>query len=151
MPTPAVDVPDSLKRYDLEGDALPLKFDPPQGGHVYPEDLAYVCPRDKIQWGEDAFVDKLVDRTPGHDAWFLTSQFPLTRIDPNRTPVDLDAAMIGAGWPGPVEVMEKTLRGIGLIWKRADDEHEFYDRLLSQAEVRNRIVGKLADYVSAQI
>ena len=34
---------------------------------------------------------------------------------------------------------EKTARGIGLIWRRADDTHEFYDRLLSQAEVRNCI------------
>jgi len=59
--------------------------------------------------------------------------------------------MIEDGWPDLVEVTEKTHRGIGLIWKRADDEHEFYDRLLSQAEVRNRIVGKLAGYVSAQI
>ena len=151
MPTPAVDVPDVLKSYDPEGDALPFKFDSPHSGHVYPDDFAYACPRDKIQWGEDALADKLFDRTPGHDAWFLACQFPRTYIDPNRALVDLDAAMIDGGWLGPVEEMEKTLGGIGLTWKRADDEHEFYDRLLSQAEVRNRIVGKLADYVSAQI
>ena len=139
MSTPAVDVPGVLKRYDPEGDALPLMFDSPHSGNVYPEDFAHSCPRDKILWGEDAFVDKLFDHTPGHGAWFLACQFPRTYIDPNRALVDLDAAMIEGDWPDPVEVTEKTHRGIGLIWKRADDEHVFYDRLLSQAEVRHRI------------
>ncbi len=139
MPTPAVDVPGILMRYDPEGDALPLMFDSPHSGDVYPDDFAHACPRDKILWGEDAFVDKLFDHAPGHGAWFLACQFPRTYIDPNRALVDLDSAMIEGGWLDPLEVTEKTHRGIGLIWKRADDEHEFYDRLLSQAEVRNRI------------
>ena len=150
MPTPAADVPDVLKRYDPEGDALPLKFDSPNSGHVSPDDFAHACPRDMILWDEDAFVDKLFDHTPGLDAWFLACQFPRTYIDLNRAPVDLHAAMIDGSWPDPVEVKKKTHPGIGLIRKRAEDEHEFYDRLLSKAEVRNRIVGKLADYVSAQ-
>jgi N-formylglutamate amidohydrolase len=59
MPTPAVDVPGVLKRYDPEGDALPLMFGSPHSGHVYPDDFAHSCPRDMILWGEDAFVDKL--------------------------------------------------------------------------------------------
>ena len=124
---------------------MPLKFESPHNGHVYPDDFAYACPRDKIQWGEDAFVDKLFDRTPGYDAWFLACQFPRTYTDPNRGLVDLDPAMIEGGWPDPVEVTKKTHRAISLIWKLVDDEHEFYDRLLSQAEVQNCIVVKLAD------
>ena len=85
------------------------------------------------------------DRTPGYDAWFLACQFPRTYTDPNRGLVDLDPAMIEGGWPDPVEVTKKTHRAISLIWKLVDDEHEFYDRLLSQAEVQNCIVVKLAD------
>ena len=139
MPTPAVDIPGILKRYDPEGDALPLMFDSPHSGDIYPDDFAHSCPRNKILWGEDTFVDTLFDHTPLHGAWFLACQFPRTYIDPNRALVDLDPTMIKGGWPDPIEVTEKTHRGIGLIWRRADDEHEFYDRLLSQAEVRNRI------------
>ena len=126
---------------------MPLKFDAPHSGHVYPDDFAYACPRDKIQWGEDAFADKLFNRTPGHDAGFLACQFPRTYIDPNRDLVDLDAAMIDGSLSDPVEVTKKTYRAISLIWKLVDDEHQFYDWLLSQAEVQNWVVGKLANKV----
>ena len=53
------------------GKSAPVIFDSPHSGNVYPEDFAHSCPRDKILWGEDAFVDNLFDHTPGHGAWFL--------------------------------------------------------------------------------
>ena len=130
---------------------MPLKFDSPHSGHVYPDDFAYVCPRDKIQWGEDAFAGKLFNRAPGHDAWFLACQFPRTYIDPNRALVDLDAAMIDGSWPDPVEVTKKAHRAISLIWKVVDDEHQFYDWFLSQVEVQNWVVGRLDDEVKPHI
>ncbi len=146
MATPAIDIPGVLKRIDPDAEAVPLMLDSPHSGNIYPGDFNYACPRDKILWGEDAFVDELFDHAPAHGAWLLACQFPRTYIDPNRALVDLDAAMIDGGWPDPVEVTDKTHRGIGLIWKRADDSHEFYDRLLSQAEVRNRIDGYWQPY-----
>ena len=136
---PAVDVPGVLARYDPAGEALPLMLDSPHSGNVYPDDFGHACPRSAILWGEDAFVDELFAHAPGHGAWFLACRFPRTYIDPNRALVDLDAGMIEGGWPDPVEVTEKTARGIGLIWTRADDTHEFYDRLLGPGEVRRRI------------
>ena len=123
---------------------MPLKFDSPYSGHVYPDDFAYACPHDKIQWGEDAFADKLFNRTREHDAWFLACQFSRAYIDPNRALVDLDADMIDGSWPDPVEVTKKTHRAISLIWNLVDDEHQFDGWLLSQAEVQNWVVGKLA-------
>ena len=139
MPSPAVDIPGVLMRVDPDGDAIPLMLDSPHSGNIYPSDFSHACPRNKILWGEDAFVDELFDHAPLHGAWFLACRFPRTYIDPNRALADLDSGMVDGGWPDPVEETEKTQRGIGLIWKRADDEHEFYDRLLSQGEVRNRI------------
>ena len=139
MSEPALHVPGVLKRFDPEGEPLPLMLDSPHSGNIYPDDFGHACPRERILWGEDAFVDELFDAAPAHGAWFLACQFPRTYIDPNRALVDLDATMIDGGWPDPVDVTEKTERGIGLIWKRADDVHEFYDRLLSRDEVRNRI------------
>ena len=64
-----------------------------------------------------------------------------------RDLVDLDAAMIDGSLSDPVEVTKKTYRAISLIWKLVDDEHQFYDWLLSQAEVQNWVVGKLANKV----
>lgn len=139
MSAPALDIPGILTRYDPVGEALPLMLDSPHSGNVYPDDFDHACPRDKILWGEDAFVDQLFDTAPGHGAWLLCCKFPRTYIDPNRALVDLDTEMIEGGWPDPVEVTDKTARGIGLIWRRADDEHAFYDRLLTAAEVRRRI------------
>ena len=68
---------------------MPLKFDSPHSGHVYPDDFAYACLRDKSQWGEDAFAGKLFNRTQGHEARFLAWQFPRTYIDPYPALVDL--------------------------------------------------------------
>ncbi|MEK9724341.1 MAG: N-formylglutamate amidohydrolase [Rhodospirillaceae bacterium] len=138
-PTPALDVPGVLRRFDPVGDALPLMLDSPHSGDVYPDDFGHACPRERILWGEDAFVDDLFDHAPGHGAWLLAAEFPRTYIDANRALKDLDPEMIAGGWPDPLEAGEKTARGIGLIWKRADDENLFYDRLLTQDEVRRRI------------
>lgn len=138
-PVPNLAVANVFKRFDPSSDAIPLMLDSPHSGNIYPDDFNHACPRKNILWGEDAFVDELFDHAPGHAAYLLACQFPRTYIDPNRALVDLDANMIEGGWPDPIEVTEKTARGIGLIWRRADDTHEFYDRLLSQAEVRNRI------------
>ena len=140
MSKPSYHIPRVLSRFDPDdANAVPLMLDSPHSGNVYPEDFNHACPRDKILWGEDAFVDQLFDHAPGFGAWLLACHFPRTYIDPNRALVDLDAEMIEQGWPDPVEVTEKTHRGIGLIWRQADDTHAFYDRLLSQAEVGNRI------------
>jgi len=136
---PSFHIADVLNRFDPAGDGLPLMLDSPHSGNIYPSDFGHACGRDKILWGEDAFVDELFDHAPGHGAWLLACHFPRTYIDPNRALADLDADMIDGGWPDPVDVTDKTRRGIGLIWKRADDKNDFYDRLLSQAEVRHRI------------
>ena len=135
----------------MEDDALPLKFNSSHSGHSCPEDFVYACPRDMILWGRDALVKKLFDHNLWHGGCFPAFQFPTTYRDPNSALVALDAVMIDGGWQGPVKLTKKTYRAIGLIWKRVDDEHEFYDRILSQADVQNCIVGSLTTYARCHI
>ena len=73
-------VPDVLIRHDPAADgALPVVFDSPHSGNVYPPDFDFVAPLDVIRRAEDAFVDRrfseeTADLIPGMRRW-LTDEY----------------------------------------------------------------------------
>jgi N-formylglutamate deformylase len=118
--------------------ALPIVVDSPHSGTDYPADFGSVLQGLALRQGEDTFVHDLWGSAPRHGATLLAANFPRAYIDPNRSLVDIDAALLAGPWPGPVTPGRKTEIGIGLVW-RLMDGRPIYDRRLPVAEVQGRI------------
>lgn len=117
---------------------LPIVVDSPHSGTDYPADFGSVLTGLALRQGEDTWVHELWGSAPAHGATVLAANFPRAYIDPNRSLVDIDAELLDAPWPGPVEPSRKTELGIGLVWRLMDGK-PIYDRRLSIAEVQGRI------------
>jgi N-formylglutamate deformylase len=120
------------------GQALPIVVDSPHSGTDYPADFGSVLTGLALRQGEDTWVHELWGSAPAHGATLLAADFPRAYIDPNRSLVDIDLALLDAPWPGPVEPSRKTELGIGLVWRLMDGKR-IYDRRLTVAEVQGRI------------
>jgi N-formylglutamate deformylase len=119
--------------------AAPLVFDSPHSGTQYPDDFKPALPINLLRDGEDCFVDQLFAAAPAAGATLLTAQFPRIYIDPNRSMLDIDQALLEQEWPGPVQASRKTELGIGLIWRLSQHGQSIYNRKLSHAEVMHRL------------
>jgi len=73
---------------------LPLIFDSPHSGTIYPTDFEYSCDFDLLQKAEDKYVDDLFNHAPDYGACFLKALFPRTYIDVNRAPCDIDPDLL---------------------------------------------------------
>ncbi|MCZ2441159.1 MAG: N-formylglutamate amidohydrolase [Burkholderiales bacterium] len=117
---------------------LPIVVDSPHSGTDYPADFGSVLTGLALRQGEDTWVHELWGSAPAHGATLLAADFPRAYIDPNRSLVDIDAELLDAPWPGPVEPSRKTELGIGLVWRLMDGK-PIYDRRLAVAEIQRRI------------
>jgi N-formylglutamate amidohydrolase len=118
---------------------VPVVFDSPHSGTVYPEDFDYAAPEHVVRTGEDTYVEELYAAAPRFGAAFLQAHFPRAYIDANRTTTDIDQDLLEEPWPGPVVPSIKTTSGIGLIWRLARPDCPIYARKLTVAEVKTRI------------
>ena len=121
--------------------ALPLVFDSPHSGTVYPADFEHIAPLEALRKAEDTYVDELYAAAPGHGATLLRALFPRSYVDPNRAATDLDPALIDGTWPRPLAPSHKSKLGLGLIWSRYFPGLPLYGRKLSPEEVARRIDG----------
>lgn len=120
--------------------AVPLVFDSPHSGSIYPDDFDHAIDRMTLRRSEDAHVEEIFARVTEVGGTLLHALFPRCYIDPNRNSDDIDITMIDGGWPHPVNPTSKTLtRGVGLIWKDMKAFGPIYDRPLTQAEVTHRL------------
>lgn len=119
---------------------VPLVLDSPHSGTGYPEDFRPAVPLQRLRQAEDSYVDELYGRAPELGAVLIRARFPRAYIDPNRSLLDIDPALLDAPWPGPAIPSRKTQLGIGLIWRILDDGTPIYDRKLGIDEVKRRIV-----------
>lgn len=121
-------------------DPVPVVFDSPHSGSIYPDDFDHSIDRMLLRQAEDAHVEELFAPVATLGAPLLHALFPRSYIDPNRAGTDIDVTMIDGDWPGPVEPSSKTLeRGAGLIWRLMRGAGALYDRPLTIAEVHHRI------------
>jgi len=118
---------------------VPVVFDSPHSGTVYPGDFDYAAPKHILRLGEDTYVEELYAAAPRFGAAFLQAHFPRAYIDANRAATDIDPKLLDEPWPGPTAPSVKTASGIGLIWRLARPGHPVYARALTVAEVRARI------------
>jgi N-formylglutamate deformylase len=117
---------------------LPIVVDSPHSGTRWPDDAELALSLQQLQQAEDCFVDRLYDTAPAHGAVLIAANFPRAYIDPNRSRLDIDAALLDSPWPGPVQAGSKTRLGMGLVWRLLDGR-PLYRRRLSVQEVQHRI------------
>ena len=139
----------AFRRHDPHEEPLPLVLDSPHSGKDYPSDFAHLPPRDVVRQAEDSYVDELYAAAPAMGATLVEALFPRAYIDPNRSLVDIDTALLDAPWPGPVTPSRKTELGIGLVWRLAHGGVPMYARPLSVAEVEQRIATCYEPYHAA--
>jgi len=121
-----------------QGEPVALVCDSPHSGTTYPADFNYAIDTQTLRSGEDTHVEALWQAIPEVGGTLLAAQFPRSYIDPNREPDDIDAELLDGRWPHALHPTEKTRLGHGLIWRKARKQ-DIYDRLLSVAEVQQRI------------
>jgi N-formylglutamate deformylase len=119
--------------------AVPVVFDSPHSGIEYPIDFRFAVDHCRLRQSEDTHVDTLYGAAPGHGATLISARFPRSYIDPNRSLLDIDGALLESPWPGPVNPSRKAEKGIGLVWRMLDSGDAIYDRKLSVAEIAARI------------
>jgi N-formylglutamate amidohydrolase len=118
---------------------LPLIFDSPHSGRIYPEDFKFACSFEELQKAEDNYVDDLFDHTPLYGAHLLKAYFPRTYIDVNRCEYDIDENVLSDKWPHTIKPTQRSHAGIGLIRRILKPGIPVYNRTLSIEEVLNRI------------
>jgi len=121
-----------------EGAAIPLVCDSPHSGVQYPDDFGHAVPRALLRAAEDTHVEALWGDAPKLGATLVEALFPRSYLDLNRTLDDIDPNLLASRWPTPLNPSEKTRLGSGLMWRTVKNT-PIYDRLLSVAEVQQRI------------
>lgn len=118
---------------------VPLLYDSPHSGRVYPADFNHAVEERLLVGGEDRFVDDLVLDAPGSGVTLIKALFARTYIDPNRMPTDLDPDLLPADWEEETTPTINSRRGVGLIFRMIGDSVPIYSRALSAKEIRHRI------------
>jgi N-formylglutamate deformylase len=131
------------------GAELPLVFDSPHSGHIYPADFDHVCSLDVLRRAEDNEVENLFGDVTKAGASLLTALFPRTYIDVNRAEDDIDTEILSERWPGPLNPTSRSYAGIGLIRRLVKPGTPVYDRTLGVAEIKGRIDGYYRPYHAA--
>ncbi len=133
------EIPGVLWRRDPEKGELPLVFDSPHSGSLYPEDFGFGCDLLALRQTEDAYVEELYESAPLRGATLIAALFPRSYLDPNRAADDLDPALIEGAFPYPLRPSQRTRSGLGLVRRIARPGIAIYDRKLAAAEVLSRI------------
>ena len=133
------EIPGVLWRRDPQTAEVPLVFDSPHSGSIYPDDFRFCCPLEILRTAEDAYVDELWAAAPELGATLIAAQFPRSYLDPNRAVDDLDTALFDGTWPFPLAPSHRTMAGLGLVRRVARPGTPIYDRKLSVAEVAARV------------
>ena len=133
-------IPDVLVRHDPPADPLPVIFDSPHSGAVYPPDFAFAAPLSVMRRAEDAFVDELFESATVHGASLLAALFPRSYVDPNRHEHDVDPKLLDGPWPAPIVASDHGRRGLGVVRRLVRSTVPVYDRRLTVAEVQARLL-----------
>ncbi len=114
-------------------------FASPHSGNIYPAEFLRASQLDEvsIRSSEDAFVDQLFEPAPEYGSPLLVAQAPRAFVDFNRSPDELDPALIeGARRQGQ---NPRVASGLGVIPRVVANGRAIYSEKLSMTEARLRI------------
>lgn len=121
-------------------------YDSPHSGLDLPRDFHPAVDQEMVLKASDSYVDELFAHAPHTGSPLLRALFPRSFLDVNRAENDVDLAMIEGHWPYPVAGSSAAQRGMGLAWRFAWGDTLMHDRLLTVAEMQNRIDQYWAPY-----
>lgn len=119
--------------------ALPLVFDSPHSGTVYPADFDFACDFSTLEKAEDKYVEELFAGAVDAGAVLLQAEFPRSYIDVNRCERDIDVDLLEDIWPEEIAPTSRSHAGIGLIRRLVRPGVPLYNRALRAAEIKHRI------------
>jgi N-formylglutamate amidohydrolase len=125
-------------RHEPESRGLPILFELPQSGTVYPNDFSAAASFQQLHFLVSPYVEELLGGVVAQGCTLLQALFPMTYINANRGPSDIDQSMLEKPWPD-AQPSQKVALGLGLIQKLARPGVPIYDRRLTVAEVSHRI------------
>ena len=132
---------------------LPLIFDSPHSGTIYPDNFSYTCTFKDLEKSEDKYVDELFSEAPKLSAPLLRALFPRTYIDVNRAVDDIDPLLYDdIDWPYDDIIpapSNRSYAGIGLIRRLIRPNVDVYTRTLSPEEIKSRTDTFYTPYHSA--
>lgn len=117
---------------------IPLVIDSPHSGLALPSEARAIAPSDALLTSWDAYVDRIWAGTVDAGGTLIAATFHRAFIDANRSEDDIDPELLSEPWPGARPAAYSS-RGMGLLRRFALPKVPMYDRLLSAAEVRDRI------------
>jgi N-formylglutamate amidohydrolase len=138
--------------YKIEGYdtmSVPLVFDSPHSGTIYPADFGFSCDPLLLATAEDTLVDDLFESVPANGGVLLKALFPRSYIDVNRAESDIDEDLLSEPWPLPVARDGRAAAGYGLVRRLIRPGFPIYDRTLGAAEIQRRIETCYRPYHSA--
>lgn len=118
---------------------LPLVFDSPHSGTIYPADFDFGCAFPALEKAEDKYVDELFANAPDMGAALLCAEFPRSYIDVNRCERDIDTDLLEDVWPEEIAATPRSHAGIGLIRRLVKPGMPLYNRHLKSSEIKARI------------
>ena len=114
-------------------------FNSPHSGRSYPDDLVEKSrlSAQGLRASEDVLVDELFSAAPLLGAPLLSAVAPRAWIDLNRSPSELDPALIDGIRPRGLN--QRVAAGLGVIPRIVAEGTSIYDGKISLAEAENRI------------
>ncbi len=134
---------------DKPKNPLPVIFDSPHSGCIYPDNFNYACDFTLLKSAEDNYVEELFATATQHNATLLSALFPRSYIDVNRAKDDIDPQLLDKPWQGPANPTARSDAGIGLIRRLIRPGQPVYTRNLTQTEIENRITHYYHPYHTA--
>lgn len=142
-------IPGVLTVTGADSQRLPLIFDSPHSGTVYPADFGHIADPAVLRNAEDTHVADLWVGAVEAGAVLLEAHFPRSYVDANRAPDDIDPDQIDGAYPGTLNPTVKSQLGIGLCWTRVPPEGgPMYASRLTADEVAARVARYHAPYQS---
>lgn len=143
----------SLIRIMKPEDPLPVIFDSPHSGQIYPDTFQYDCEFQYLKRLEDRDVDDLFSAAPNHRATLLCADFPRSYVDVNRARDDIDPELICKNSDLSIlETLNPTERsdsGLGLISRLVKAGIPIYKNPIDAQEIHHRIIKYYDPYHAA--
>jgi len=132
--------------------ALPLVFDSPHSGTVFPDGFSTPAATSDLKTAWDAHVEDLWSAAVDDGATLIAATFPRVVVDANRAPDDIDPALLDGPWPpqwGTLNPTRYSARGMGLLRRDILPGQPMHHGLLDPLTVKSWIDTLHAPYHAA--